>query len=122
MDIKTSEKFKKLLEEEKRKLEKQLESFAKPSADVEGDYKTKMPQIGDSPDDNAIEIAMYDNALSLEHNFESRLEHINAALKKIEKKKYGICEECKKDIGEARLKLYPEARHCMKCHKNNKVD
>ena len=122
MDKKTLEKFKKSLEEEKKKLEKQLKSFAKPSINAKGGYKTEMPQIGDSLDDNAIELAMYDNALSLERNFESRLEHINAALKKIEKKKYGICEECKKDIGEARLKLYPEARHCMKCHKNNKVD
>lgn len=116
------EKFKKLLETEKKKLEKQLQSFAKPNTDVKGDYKTKMPQIGDSFDDNAIEIAMYDNALPLEHNFESRLKHINTALKKIEKGKYGICEECKKDINDARLELYPEARHCMKCHKNNKID
>ena len=116
------EKFKKLLETEKEKLEKQLQSFAKPNADIEDDYKTKMPQIGDSMDDNAIEIAMYDNALSLERNFESRLKHINAALKKIEKNKYGVCEECKKNINDARLKLYPEAKHCMKCHKNNKVD
>lgn len=115
------EKFKKLLETEKKKLEKQLRSFAKPS-DVKGDYKTKMPQIGDSADDNAIEIAMYDNALSLERNFESRLKNINTALKKTEKGKYGICEECKKNISDARLKLYPEARHCMKCHKNNKID
>lgn len=122
MDKKTLEKFKKLLENEKKKLEKQLRSFAKPSIDVKGDYETKMPQIGDSLDDNAIEIAMYDNALSLEHNFESRLEHINAALGKIKKGKYGLCEECKKNISETRLKLYPEARHCMKCHKNNKVD
>ncbi|MEK7627413.1 MAG: TraR/DksA C4-type zinc finger protein [Patescibacteria group bacterium] len=122
MEKKTLEKFKKLLEGEKKKLKKQLQSFAKPNASVRDDYETKMPQIGDSADDNAIEIAMYDNALSLERNFESRIKNINAALKKIEKDKYGICEECKKNISDARLKLYPEARHCMRCHKNNKVN
>lgn len=115
------EKFKKLLEKEKDKLKRELKSFARPNRQKRDDYKTKMPQIGRDQYDNATEIAMYDSALPIEHNFELRLQRINKALEKINKGKYGVCAECKKDINPNRLELYPEARHCMKCHKA-KVD
>ncbi len=121
MDKKTLEKFKILLEKEKRKLEKQLNTFTKKSHEIKGDYKTQRPNIGTDDDENAIEIAMYDNALPLEHNFELRLLKINKALAKISAKdgkgKYGICKKCKKGIDVKRLEIYPEARCCMKCHK-----
>jgi len=48
-------------------------------------------------------------------NDRKKLHDINAALRKIEKKVYGVCEHCLKPIEQKRLKYIPEARYCMKC-------
>ncbi|MCM8789678.1 MAG: TraR/DksA family transcriptional regulator, partial [Candidatus Omnitrophica bacterium] len=43
------------------------------------------------------------------------LYELDDALKKIEEGTFGICEECKKIIPQARLKAVPYARLCIKC-------
>lgn len=40
---------------------------------------------------------------------------IEAALGRIEKGSYGVCEACGEAIGEARLKAVPEATRCVDC-------
>jgi len=37
------------------------------------------------------------------------------ALKKIEKKEYGICEECECEIEKKRLLICPETKYCIRC-------
>ena len=46
---------------------------------------------------------------------DSRLSDINIALEKIEDGTYGICENCKKEIGKDRLEANPAARTCKEC-------
>ena len=50
---------------------------------------------------------------------------IDTALKRIEDKTYGVCEQCKKSITKSRLKAIPYAAYCIKCkeilEKENKV-
>ncbi len=50
---------------------------------------------------------------------------IDAALKRIEDKTYGICDMCKKHIIKSRLNALPHAKYCCKCkeklEKENKV-
>lgn len=46
-----------------------------------------------------------------------RLVNIEAALKKMIKKRYGVCEKCNQDIPLARLKLLSEALYCIECEK-----
>ena len=116
---------KKLLNEFRQKLEKQrdvikeeLESFAKEDPNLKGDYDTIFPQFESHPtsqEENADEVEAYDAALPVEHSFETRLKNINGALEKIKKDEYGICEKCKKNISQERLKASPEANKCMKC-------
>lgn len=43
------------------------------------------------------------------------LDDIDAALAKIEAGSYGRCEECEKQIAEARLEAMPTARLCIEC-------
>lgn len=43
------------------------------------------------------------------------LQMIEESLKKIEEKKYGICELCKKPIPKARLRAIPYTKYCIKC-------
>jgi RNA polymerase-binding protein DksA len=40
---------------------------------------------------------------------------IQAAIERIDEGSYGICESCGKEIGEARLKIVPEATRCVNC-------
>lgn len=50
---------------------------------------------------------------------------IDAALKRIEDKTYGVCNKCKKDISKNRLNARPHAEYCIKCktkmEKENKI-
>lgn len=40
---------------------------------------------------------------------------IDAALKRIEDKTYGVCEKCEKPIPKSRLRVVPFARLCIQC-------
>ncbi len=40
---------------------------------------------------------------------------IRKSLEDIDNGEYGICEDCEKEIGLARLKARPIAKHCIKC-------
>lgn len=48
------------------------------------------------------------------------LQLIEEALKKIETKKYGVCENCKKPIPIKRLKAVPYTKYCIECQ--NKME
>ena len=68
-------------------------------------------------EDAADQVEEYVTLLPIEHNMELRLQSINSALEKMKKGKYGKCEKCGKKIIEERLKIYPEARFCVKCER-----
>jgi RNA polymerase-binding protein DksA len=53
--------------------------------------------------------------LSLLENEEQALEEIGAALDRINKGTFGMCEECGKEIPRERLKALPYARRCVAC-------
>ncbi len=49
------------------------------------------------------------------------LDQIEAALRKIEKGDFGICENCRKAISVPRLKAMPWARYCIQCQSRAEV-
>jgi DnaK suppressor protein len=51
----------------------------------------------------------------LERQLKGDLKEIEAALVKIKKGTYGICENCKNAIDEKRLEVKPAAIYCLKC-------
>jgi DnaK suppressor protein len=51
----------------------------------------------------------------LSDNERITLDHIEAALRKIEKGNYGLCESCQKPISKPRLAALPFARYCITC-------
>lgn len=113
-------KFKKQLEKEKKRLTKELTSFAKRDKNLKGNWRAKFPVFGNDrshKDENAEEVEAYSSLLSVEYNLENRLKDINKALEKIEKGKYGICEICNASIELERLRVAPEASLCVKCGK-----
>jgi len=49
--------------------------------------------------------------------YEYRLKAIDAALSRLERGRYGICEKCKQEIPIERLKAVPFAAYCIDCQK-----
>ena len=115
-------KIKEQLEKEKASIEEELQRFAKKDEKLKGDWDTRFPHFdgetgGAALEKAADEVEEYSTRLPIEFSLETRLKDINLALEKIKKGKYGICEKCGNKINEKRLKIYPEARFCMKCQK-----
>ena len=112
------EELRKLLESEGSAVEKELKNFAEKDVNVKDNWKAKYPNQQDADmGEEADEVQEYDNLVSLEQNLEVRLKDIHTALKKIPEGKYGMCENCQKDIEEERLRALPEARLCINCNK-----
>ncbi|OGZ69658.1 MAG: hypothetical protein A3F47_02265, partial [Candidatus Staskawiczbacteria bacterium RIFCSPHIGHO2_12_FULL_38_11] len=112
------EKLKQSLEQEKIAMEKELETFATEDKKNKDNWDAKYPnQENSDMEEEADEVEEYENRLSLEHNLESKLKDVNAALEKIKNGSYGKCENCGKDIEEERLLACPEAKLCMECNK-----
>ncbi|MGB0757800.1 MAG: TraR/DksA family transcriptional regulator [Patescibacteria group bacterium] len=103
--------FEQKLNEEKKKLEQELDSFADKQA--EGDYKTRYQDFGDEEDDNAEEYRQHEIQLSLEKKLEPALKDVTDALARIDTGTYGTCEVCGEAIKTERLEAYPSARFCM---------
>lgn len=111
------EKIKKMLQEEKTKLEEDLEKFTKKNPHVAGDFNSTFPDYGDKEDENAAEVAEYAANLSLEDNLEKALRDVNQSLDRVKKGNYGICKYCKKPISEKRLLARPTSSACIECKK-----
>jgi DnaK suppressor protein len=50
------------------------------------------------------------------------LQEIDEALRRIELKTYGICENCGRAIAKARLEVLPQSRYCMKCVRGKETE
>jgi RNA polymerase-binding protein DksA len=46
---------------------------------------------------------------------EETLTEVERALAKLDEGAYGVCENCGKEIGEARLEAMPATRYCIDC-------
>lgn len=57
----------------------------------------------------------------LSDNERKMLADIEAALRKIEKGTYGLCEHCKNVIEKKRIKALPSARYCITCQSGTEV-
>lgn len=108
------QELKQRLGEEKTKLTEELKRIAKPTADPQN-YETQIEDIGTDEDENATEVENYVDDLALENNLETQLKEVDAALERMAKGTYGICENCQQEIDIERLKAYPAARVCIKC-------
>ena len=68
-------------------------------------------------DEGDPDLAEREKNLSLLMALERKLELVNAALRAIEKGKYGICERCGLPIDPARLEVRPDATLCLTCQR-----
>jgi DnaK suppressor protein len=108
------EELKQKLINEKARLENDLSRIGKKVGNE--DYETSFDDLGRDKEDNASEVDEYSDNVAVEDNLEKHLKEVDAALERMEKGTYGICENCGKEIEIERLKAYPEARICLTCN------
>jgi len=72
------------------------------------------PNVGDEVD-AAGDSEEKELIFGLSDNEKVTLTSIDAAIKKMQNGKYGLCENCSAKIPVERLKAMPYARYCMKC-------
>jgi len=83
----------------------------------------KAPEFGndvDSGDEESEETEEFGKQLSIAHEYKEHLADVDSALQRIEKKKYGICEKCGKQISLDVLEVAPQSRLCKECKKKSK--
>lgn len=75
------------------------------------------PSLQDTGDsvDQASQSIERELLFELSDNERVTLDQIEAALRKIDKGTYGVCESCQKSIPGPRLKALPFARYCISC-------
>ncbi len=108
-------KYEEVLNQEKQNsqilIEKLSETYKKGSKDSSGDLSGySYHQADQGSDTQEQEKTAY--LIDTEYN---KIKLLNAALKRIYEKSYGICEICGCYIQEARLKIIPYARFCIEC-------
>ena len=85
-----------------------------------------MPDLGNDTEgdlqEEAGEAEAYSAQLGLKAVHKKRLNDVNRALEKIEKKTYGICEKCGAEINDKILQLVPETHCCQKCKPGEACD
>lgn len=108
------EKLKKRLEKEEKELSKRIEDLRQGDPFLDPDHATDNAAV----DTDVREEIGHETVQAQIHTLQKKVQEIRHALSKIsKKKKYGICERCKKPIPSTRLKLLPEARYCVDCER-----
>ena len=98
------------LRKQKKILQKELDR-------LEEQYRLtrKFPEYGTSEDENAQEVEKFQENLSLQNNVKNLIRDYKKSIIKIDKKTYGLCDDCKGEIEQGRLKAYPAADLCVTC-------
>ncbi len=106
------EKLKKMLLDKKRKMWNELrdEIFNKLGKEYNKQFDT--PQ--DLEEQSLIDL-IEDTGLAVADMRREELTKMDEAITKLENGTYGVCEDCKSEIDEERLKAVPLTPFCVKC-------
>ena len=109
-----------------KKMEQQKEAFS----------LHKELGLDDSLRESSGELSYYDNhpadigsetyeqekQIALGRHSIRQINEVNAAIKRMEKGKYGFCESCGREISFERLDAMPETRLCMECEEQRRAE
>jgi len=109
-------KYKKLLEEEKAKLLKELATVGQKDTASTNGWEAKEDLDSDSADENetADEMEELGENEAIVSKLAPQLNQVEQALEKIKNGTYGKCDVCGEEISDARLKANPAALTCIK--------
>jgi DnaK suppressor protein len=100
------------LEQRLRDLELELHGD---EADLEAEHADKSyPHKHDSSDD-ATEYVEYARIEAMEGRLTQEIRAVKNALGRVDENDFGVCHDCAKPIGLARLRAVPWATRCIQC-------
>lgn len=104
-----------MLEEEKLKLESEMGELGLKNPAVPGDWEAVPAEAEVEADlvDQADVIVNRDNTVAIFADLDARYQMVVAALAKLSKGTYGVCEVCGAKIEDARLAIDPAAPTCI---------
>lgn len=114
MTIDTTE-LKKMLQEEKTLLERELASVGRINPDNPEDWEATAEDLNAPQADmneRADEITDFEDRSSIEYTLEERYNNVRNALKRIDENTYGICSVCQNEIEMERLLANSAATTC----------
>jgi RNA polymerase-binding transcription factor DksA len=116
MTTKELDKFKQQLIAEKSRLEQDLSGVGKKNKEGNDWQATTTDLEVDSADENEVadKFEEFEGNSGIIKQLESQLNEVNAALARMEKGTYGICEVCGKEIEMDRLQANPSSRVSIK--------
>jgi len=97
---------------EKRKL---LEEQTRISGELERLREALKIEVDVDAEEGDPDLIEREKNVALVSQLEARLARVQAALRSIEKGKYGVCERCNKEIPTERLEVRPDATLCVTC-------
>ncbi|OQA42345.1 MAG: General stress protein 16O [Chloroflexi bacterium ADurb.Bin325] len=97
---------------EKRKL---LEEQTRISGELERLREALKTEVDVDAEEGDPDLIEREKNVAFVRQLEGRLARVQAALRSIEKGKYGICERCNKEIPTERLEVRPDATLCITC-------
>ncbi|HET9258617.1 MAG TPA: TraR/DksA C4-type zinc finger protein [Acidimicrobiia bacterium] len=111
----TLDRFRKRLEDEKTRLEEQVEDYQR----VLEEARLTESSSDRSPDPGNAEASSmkleYAKELSIEQNTLDLLSKVDRALERVAAGTYGICESCGNSIPVERLDVLPYSTLCVEC-------
>lgn len=114
------EYFKKLLLEEKERLNNIIEKMNENDIGMTGRLSsTELSSYDNHPAELGTEVFNLGMNLNIKENGRNQIKEIERAVKKIENDTFGICERCKKEISNKRLETRPYVRLCIDCENDN---
>ena len=99
------------LNTEREKLVRQLNELgATETGELTGEV-----DYGDGFADAAAATAERSEVLGIVENLTKLLADVDQALAKVDDGTYGLCKQCGKEIGAARMEFRPTSRYCVDC-------
>jgi DnaK suppressor protein len=120
LDEKFITEMKEELEQKRSRTIKDLENITVGDENTPEGRRTRFPDRGDAEDENAQEVAVFSDRLSLGKSLQNTLKDIDKALEDITAGKYGACKHCGQAIEEKRLRARPHSSSCIDCKKRLK--
>jgi DnaK suppressor protein len=107
------ERARERLESERERLRSILESASRlVEEDVES-TRSELSHADQHPAEEATEVVEEELDLAIRQRLEHELAEVDAALDRLHRGTYGICEVCGRPIGDERLEALPTARLCL---------
>lgn len=101
-----------IIHRERRKL---LEERARLIGELERLREALKTEVDVDAEEGDPDLIEREKNVALLSQLERKKEGVEAALRLIEKGKYGICERCGKEIPTERLEVRPDATLCVQC-------